>query len=483
MIKDFIIKEFGGIDQSKDESKLELGSSPDACNIDTTDGNLSVAKGYEKFIDTPIPGNGAIKRLHIWRDLVTARYIVIAGDNVYAYVDTDGNPAWTKIYTYDDLEHGNYWDFLETKIGNTDYLIIANGEKQLIKWDGDTSHQATVFGASEKQSNVPVNFLAMHYSRLFAAGDPDHPSRLYWSCVPGAIDSTTYTIEDWQSVDESTDKSGGHVEVGDTSGDPIMSLCALSNQLVIFKRNSIYRLLGDRPSNFRIVKVNGDVEETVDSSIAFYGDRPFWMTKAGMYYYDGQSSQKMFNARNIKDFLETVTLQQCKGAENRDKLYFTCREKDQTIDNAIIVYDIVRKTYMIRKGFKVIDICAHNGTLYMINDQRYIYKFESGTSYDGVPIQAYWKTPLTDLDAKADIKTLKEMYFRGTGTVILVDSQASKNVTQVRKLMPNDIEDVVELNLQNEGRVFKFKFSNEAGSYFSIKGGILLMFDQRRRAI
>ena len=49
--------------------------------------------------------------------------------------------------------------------------------------------------------------------------------------------------------------------------DPIVGLSALSNQLIIFKRDSIYRLLGDKPGNFIVEEVEGRTETAVYSAI------------------------------------------------------------------------------------------------------------------------------------------------------------------------------------------------------------------------
>ena len=486
MSKEYNIPAFGGIDQSRSENRLDPGSSPDACNMDTENGDLAVARGYVKHIPIAVPGTGPIRRLYIWRSLVTVRYIVIAGMQVYAWVDTDTTPSWKLIHTYAEESgrpafSGLRWDFLECKIGNTDYLLIANGERQIIKWDG-ISASASLFGSEANGSNARVNFLAMHYSRLFACGDMDHPSRLYWSQPPG----DERTIENWLSDEASENVGGGFVEVGETSGDPITGLCALSNQLLIFKRSSIFRLLGDRPSNYRVYRVHAEVEQMVDSGLILYGDTPFWMTNAGMYYHDGQTSQPMYNARQIRTILSGARLTMCKGAENRDRLYFSYREGGNNtnyLDNALIVYDVPNKTYMVRRGFTIADIFAYDGKMYLINDARYIYRFDEGDTYDGVPIHAYWNTPLTDLNAKPGIKSLDEMYFRATGAqdAILIDARIGKHVSNIRKLIPESEAEVVEIPLKNEGRVFSFKFSNEAGSRWTITGGVQIAYDLRPR--
>ena len=484
-VKGYYIKDFGGIDQSRDPGRISEENSPDACNMDTTDGNLAVGKGFVKHMTEPVPGAGPIRRLYIWRGLVSYRYVVVAGNTVYGYNDFDKTPAWRAIYTYEEIEndpfYGTRWDFLETKIGDVDYLIIANGERQLIKWDGE-SEKAELFGSAEKASNLPVNYLAMHYSRLFSAGDPEHPSRLYWSCPPGTNSADNVrTIEDWSRDDASENTSGGHVEVGNTSNEPITGICALSNQLIIFKRNSIYRLLGDRPSNYRIYQVYAETEEMSDESITLYGDIPFWLTKNGLYYFDGQTAQRMVNAQNVREILKAAKIQFAKGAKNDDKLFFTIRQNDADTENAMIIYDVPNRTYMLRNGFTVADIFATGGTLYLINEKRYIYRWGEGDTYDGDLIEAYWNTPLTDLDSKFTIKTIRELYFRGEGDIILIDAKVGKNIKEYRYLMPEEIEDVQEVPLKNEGRVFSFKFHNEQGSRFVIKGGVQLRYEVENR--
>lgn len=144
---------------------------------------------------------------------------------------------------------------------------------------------------------------------------------------------------------------------------------------------------------------------------------------------------------------------------------------------------------MLRRGFTIADIYAHDGTLFLINSSRYLYRFEEGTSYDGAPIDAYWRTPLTDLQHKEGIKTLQELFLRGLGegggegSVIVVDARVGHHVLSYRYLMPAHEEDVLEIPLKNEGRTFAFCFSNETGSRWRILGGVQLVFGYRQRTM
>lgn len=323
-------------------------------------------------------------------------------------------------------------------------------------------------------SDAAVGFIEIHFSKLFAAGDAEHPSRLYWSQPPG----DTRTIEDWSSADASSDVSGGFVDVGNTSTDPICGLWSLSNQLLIFKKTSLYRLLGDRPSNFRIMAVNKGVEQMTNTGCVAYGDVPYWLTRAGMYYHNGQVAVLSGAARQIRSLLANADLGNCKACECRDRLYFTLKRGTGSYDDSIIVYDMTERTYMLRNGFNVVDICSREGTMYLINDKRYVYRWAEGTDYDGDEIEAYWRTPKTDLSLKRKKKTLTRMYLRGEGETAVFDVYVDKATQEVEQMMPDTTDEVVEIKLCNSGKTIGFKISNQAGNYFKLYGGVEILYDE-----
>lgn len=333
-------------------------------------------------------------------------------------------------------------------------------------------------------SDIPVNYMELYYNRLLSAGDPDHPSRLYWSQPPG----DRWSIEDWNIDDMSEASSGGHVEIGDTSSDPIVALVALSNQLLIFKQASVWRMIGDRPTNYSIHRINKDMEMTTNSSIIANGDVPYWMTKAGMYYHDGQTSHISPTARQIQGLLESVDLTNCKSCENRDRLYFSCRAGDGAEDDTLIVYDMKDRVHLIRNGFKLADICSYNGVIYMVNSDRFIYQWDRNChTYAGYedgqivekPIVAYWNTPYTDLQARSVTKHVKWLYLRGTGDKVLVDIKAGPYVQHETYAMPAKQGDIIRIPLRYEGRAIGLKLQNIAGGWFEVEGGLTLRYEAK----
>lgn len=470
--KIYRIDEFVGIDQSIGENGMSPAYSPEAYNMDTSDGQLSVAKGYMRHISEPVPGEGPIRRMHLFNTIDGERIIVLAGNELYAW----HNDEWNLIYTFSGGLLQGKVDFTEVQIDGTDYLLIGSGEQSIVKFDGNI---ASIFGSEAGLSDVHVRYLAMYRNRLFSAGDPDNPNRLYWSKLPGS----GRTIEDWGEESSSVNVSGGHAEVGTSAGDPIVGIKALSNQLLIFKKRSIYRLIGDKPSNFTIEKVDSDLETTAYTSLVTNMDMLYFMTKGGLCRFNGVAASPMPDARRIKGILSGASVEDTKGAINRSKLYFTIKDGENS--DAIVEYDMQRRAYMLRKGFAAADIAAWDGRLYMVNSSRYVYVFDEGTSYDGIPIEAKWRTPETDLFDKSGVKAMRSLCFRGRSqnseTALIAEVTVGGGKARSRVLLPLEQSDVVEVPLKNEGRTFSLTLSNEGGGSFTLTGGAELAFETWRR--
>ncbi len=272
------------------------------------------------------------------------------------------------------------------------------------------------------------------------------------------------------------------MDVG-TDSDPVTGLFALSNQLLIFKRDSLYRLLGDRPGNYRIQPVNGAMRQPVHTGAARVGDVLFFLTGDGLYYFDGQTVRKKADADKVRELLANADLTACSAAACGERLYFAFREGDGGANDAILVCDLTRSTYMVRRGFVAAGLCAAGGTPYLMDGNGYVCRFDEGDTYDGARIDAYWKTPMTDLDGKAVVKRLEELYLRGSGGIISVEAITESGTVYNERLMPGEGERILELGLTGEGRAFQLAFRNVNGSHFTIDGGVELIMDMQRRVL
>ena len=149
----------------------------------------------------------------------------------------------------------------------------------------------------------------------------------------------------------------------------------------------------------------------------------------------------------------------------------------------MLIYDLARGTYMLRRGFTANGLFAAGGTMYLMDQNGYVCRFEEGETYDGARIDAYWKTPMTDLDSKAVVKRLEELYLRGSGGILSVEAVTESGTVYNERLMPGGSERILELGLTGEGRAFQLVFRNVNGSHFTIDGGVELIMDMQRRVL
>ena len=544
----YSIPEWYGIQQQLDGTLLPITSAYDARNMETGDGNLSVAKGYEKLVGVVVPGDARLLKLIAVRGSTKKFYAVT---QEYIYVWNESAPTvWTQVYTFSPELTSSQVDALQTRIGDRDVILVATGQSQMVKiytdtdtasafgaglysyegtvssYDPDTmtvtlasaldaeaKRRATTYGITIADyyydvydipdndltkvvltaamlytptagdtvtvrgggSDESVAYVELYSNRLFAAGDPSAPYRLYWSAVPG----DGRTIEDWLSVDGSYDASGGYVEVGDGSDDSIIGLTALSNQLIVWKRYSVWRLYGDRPSTYTLERVDNESDLMSNDGVIVKYDAPYLLMPNGIYTYNSVSVVPVDNGvRYLRRFFEDLCpdVSNSRAAFWNNRLYMTCKvDADHTYDDTVIVFDITRNSYMIRDGFQIADIAAIGSDIYLLTPERYVCRFEQGTSYDGEPISAYWYTQPTDFGRKMNRHQAMALYSHITGDGAKV-TVIGDYLSHEKTLTPLTARaGYTTLRFQTDRQYFiQYKFENIDGGTFSLNGGINL---------
>ena len=363
--------------------------------------------------------------------------------------------------------------------------------KELTSYEGDTivlaaapetapavGETVTVRGGGSEAS---CNFLGMYYGRLVASGDPAAPSRLYWSAVAG----DGRTVEDWLSVDASIDASGGYVEVGNESNDPIIGMCVLPSQVLIFKRLSVWRLYGDRPSAYALECIERCSEEMSSAGIVVKFGTPYFMTATGLKTIGDGLTDAFGGTRYLNEFLPLVaSVSHSRGAHADNRMYFSVKLSDDSVyDDAMVEMDFATGSIMIRDGFQIADAVGFNGRLLIVDGERYVCRFNEGTSYAGAPINAYWKTQPTDLKEKPYQKRIKEMHMRcSPGSNVIVKVRADDATRTVPRRVFDVKSGYTKFDFNADwARVFSVEFRNENGGQFSINGGIDVMYEKEER--
>ena len=470
------ISSFAGVKQGSCAGGTPFNWAEDAQNVSTVGGRLRRVKGYRAIYPTVMGAARKLRRLFIWpRENGTVDCLVARQDSLFRYdLNTQ---SWWDLYHYTGDMDADTFDFLKTKIGSTETLLIGNGLEPIRKWEGGSA-SVTAFGSAQMLSNKAVNYLELYFGRLFAVGDREHPARLYWSQAPGG----SRTIEDWSADESSENVSGGHVEVG-TDSDPITGLFALSNQLLIFKKDKLYRLLGDRPGNYRIVPVEAALTQPIHTACVLYGDRLFFLTDKGLYFFDGQTVRRTAHGADLIPLLSQVDFSASASTACGDTLYFAVKEHAASTHNDLLIeYDVLRDCFLLRRGFQIVDLTSCYGTLYLLTGRGEVAILNEGTTYGGDPIQAYWETPWLDGASALTVKQTVEAVLTGTGgplkVLALGEAREGDSVGQLSgENAPK------EYLLRSVGRRLKLRIENVSGSDFDISGGVELLFDEQRRVL
>jgi len=464
---------FSGVRMDLCDGLLKADVSPEAYNADTRAGSLRSAGGFSRVVRETLDSDVPFIRTYVYATEHGDQYLAVSEEALYRYDATAG--TWRTVYRFERSVDGTETDFLKVRIGTDDRLLISCGKEPVLTLAPD-AYVVEPFGSAEKLSQKSVRYTELYFGRLFAAGDPDAPCRLYWSKSPGS----GRTIDDWRADPASENVSGGFTDVG-VDDDPITGLYALSNQLLIFKRDSLYRLLGDRPSNYRIVAVDASFRQPKHTACVRYADRLYFLTDGGLYFYDGQTVRRSQAFRAIEPLLKASDLGEARAAACGDVLYFALRTRASLPYNDIIVeYDVLRDRYMLRRGVCIADLCALHGRLYALTAEGKLVVFDDNNTYDGDPIHVTWKTPRLDFGRKDVKKTLLCLTASGSGRMtVRVLSDGGCYETTVR--FSNVPDGVTEIPLRGEGRTFRLEFSSVNGEPFELEAPATLLFDQQRR--
>ena len=366
-------------------------------------------------------------------------------------------------------------------------------------------------------SNMQNYLFTEYYSRLFAAGDPDHPCRLYWSCVPG----DGRTIEDWAADDASVDTGGGHVEVG--SADRILALFAMPTQLLIFKPHELYRLYGASPSQFTLERIFFS-EETLlwdHTSVANVYGLPYWANSEGIWFYNGSSPQRVDSDRSFQSYLRGYTANPAGGdllylhdmpercAFWNDRLFILVSTRIVVFDLATgaateisatqseyiydfvatdigIVYSLHVRAPHTQKSWHLLMFGHYNPEALDITGdttsawERRYHKFDDDNPS---PIDAAWESPYLTFGEPSYRKKLSRVGFEITGSVKIIIS--SPGVPHYEKVFLDTTDrnrrfEWLTVDMPFE-TALKFRFESVDGRSFQIHSGIDFYVDLTRR--
>jgi hypothetical protein len=293
----------------------------------------------------------------------------------------------------------------------TYWLATAMSAGQTSVVDSAADSALIVEAPSDQGIPPQAKYMVYYRGRLWAAGVPATPYRLYYS--------NSGDIQEWPSTN--------YTDVEEGDGDPISGIEAFGNAIIIHKNDgkgngSIYLLyIADSTgvsddTNWYLFKSPAAFSAVSDKSQEFFKNLLFYIGRFGAYAFTGQdlarSSADSEYGRfqndsltweidpDVKTWLSTQ-LNKSAAVMYDNKIWAAVPTGGSTTqNNKIYVFDFLRSgddsgklgVWSKLSGPNVNNFVVSDGVLYGGGYDGYVYKLNTGTLNDGTAISPYYWT-------------------------------------------------------------------------------------------
>jgi len=229
-------------------------------------------------------------------------------------------------------------------------------------------------------------YVVFRKNRLYVAGVTSASNRLYF-CDVG--DPATWNI------------SSNFIDIRSNDGDEITGILPLLDNLVIYKKNSIWMLSGDNNLNFFLTPVIHNVGCTSPKTLVSYGHLHYFLHRTGVHIFNGTRVEKISG----KVDHETVNipysyLENAVGIVHKEKYWLSYTSVGEAQNKRIIVFDTragfggwVLFTGINARCFALLNGGGDQGELYCGDSTNgYVWELDSGTSDGGNSIATKFKS-------------------------------------------------------------------------------------------
>lgn len=481
-----------------DMSQLEHGiNAPGSARILTNfepsiEGGYKRIRGYSKYDPAEVPGT----------DLI--RGVFFAYDAVYAVRDNQayfsGGSGWNKLTnnaTYGsagvNLSDGvGIVRFENLNFGGVNTVIFCDPVQKPYQYRSGVFSQITTAPADAEGTTAARVFK----NHLFLAGG----SSLIFSAP---FSTTDYTPA----------SGGGVINVGDT----ITGLVSFRELLIIFTENTILSLRGSSVSDFTLDPITRDLGCIRPDTIQEIGGDVMFLGPDGLRLLSATERNNDFGLavvskviqKQVVDFVEahqtfcSVTI----PTKSQYRLLGYSPNTTNQIGRGIIGMQTASQggdnmvwSEIVGMSARVAysSFTAAQEVIVFANNSGYVYRMETGNSFDGQPISATFATPYIPITDPSTRKTLYkvDVYTDPQGAFtaelnVSLDYEQKESVQPRAKTIENlsggdlfyydsavygeatyssdDVKNLFSLNLEGSAKVFSFRFtSNSTASPFSL---------------
>lgn len=324
-----------------------------------------------------------------------------AKDGMFMIIPPDRPTTWQDVYdTYK-------WGPIDDPPTETvhDFIWAVTEEEESSDVEGLSSARWTLHPIE-----TPYKFgvIERRAERIWGSAILDEPDKVVWSAP--------YDPMDWEKNTEIPEDGADENNIPTWDGDKIYALKRFGDQLLVFKKNRIWRVMGVSPGEFDFHEQYGRGTEFFNT-IATEGERCYMATRDALEVYDGMNTTP-YGKEQIEELWRKANVnafdQMC-GVMFDRRYYLAFPTEGSTVNNAMLVYNLEERTILYYPDLYIEAFLPTDDVLYATSSSlpgkilrlNYDSWFTGKTT--GKPTK--WMTPWMDFGYKTIQKGGYEIYF------------------------------------------------------------------------
>lgn len=385
-------------DAEVDPYMSPLGSVSEAINVHfDRKGSVTLRSGQEA-IGNQVQSGRPCLGMHNFRDTTNTynQLLSVFEDGTNSDIYYLNGSTWTKTLENDTRNHKTkFYNFLNE-------VIRVNGVDARKSWTGNPASAWRTSGGNLDIGNAPQGFFVDSLKeKLYIANNTD---RLFFSSIPSSGGTITWdTTNDW-------------VDINPKDGDNITEIKRHALELLVFKRNFLYRWRGLE---------GGDAEPLIN--VGTFSQESVVLTKLGIFFhhpsgiYQYTGGYPVEVSRPVSDFVDNMSstnYTEVAAWEDGDHVYFSLGNvtiSGTTFTNVVIRLTLSSQVWTVYSVDSQIRfarpyIYGTSNTRVVGNSNGYVLFWNTANTDNGTPITYSLITKPYELGAiLADTKTINRL--------------------------------------------------------------------------
>ncbi len=475
---DIRIPSFSGLMQYGDGINTDPRFAVETANVDTVAGVLQPMAAATALSGTTSKKIETLAVLHRrwYTGSDTVNDVLVGASEGVLYYRLTNASSWTALAHPDGgaTKWGNnVWSWVQYEIAPTppatdpvDVLVMSNQTDGMVYVRIDDTSKAVTKVTTPKKFGV----IARHNERIWGGDIADDPDMVVYSAP--------YDFTDWAEDVETPEDGGGDIQQPTWDGDSFTALKQLGPQMIAFRKNTIWRILGTDPGEWTWKQQYGG-GTAYENTIAVDRERILMLGNTGVLQYDGLGVSP-FRQEYLRDFWETLNisaLEQACACVWKNKYFLSVPTGSSTTNSAVVVYDIMADTWLLRTDVTVESWLPTDNALYFTNvaTPGVTYTWTADAWVSGVAATpCKWVSPWFDLGAKDVRKGGWSVYLtaegKAAGSLSISIETEKKKKTKVYSYSTSTRQK--RIGFGGSGRRFRLHIESTGTTVWRILGGV-----------